>query len=101
MLTKELYETYSIKALEYLDKAGIALTEEERKNVEVAEYELGCLDRIVVHRNDVINSGWVNISVGKSEYWKTKILSFFNSILVFNRVNHDDCSWLLSHVFAF
>ncbi len=46
MLTKELYEKYSKKALEFLDKAGIALTETERKNVEVAEYELGCLDKV-------------------------------------------------------
>lgn len=46
MLTKELYEKYSAEALRYLDKAGIALTEEERKNVEVAEYELGCLDQV-------------------------------------------------------
>ncbi len=46
MLTKKDYEIYSAKAAEYLAKAGIAITEEERANIQVAEYELGCLDKI-------------------------------------------------------
>ena len=46
MLTKKDYEIYSAKAAEYLAKAGIAITEEERRNIQVAEYELGCLDKI-------------------------------------------------------
>ncbi len=46
MLTKEVYERCAKRALEYLDKAGIALTEEERKNVQVAEYDLDCVDTI-------------------------------------------------------
>ncbi len=46
MLRKEEYELYSAKALAYLDKAGIVIHPEERRRVEVAEYELGCLDQV-------------------------------------------------------
>ncbi|MDP4094802.1 MAG: D-lyxose/D-mannose family sugar isomerase [Bacillota bacterium] len=46
MLNKELYEKTCVKAYEYLVKAGIAVTEEERKNMEVAEYGLNDLDNI-------------------------------------------------------
>ena len=46
MLRKEEYELYSAKAQSYLEKAGIAITPEERGRVEVAEYGLGCLDQI-------------------------------------------------------
>jgi D-lyxose ketol-isomerase len=46
MLTKELYEKYSREALKYLDKAGIALTEEEKQNVQVAEFCLGCVEKV-------------------------------------------------------
>ena len=46
MLTKELYEKYSAEAVKYLEKAHIAITDEEKANIEVAEYELGCLDKI-------------------------------------------------------
>ncbi|MBQ8541620.1 MAG: D-lyxose/D-mannose family sugar isomerase [Clostridia bacterium] len=46
MLTKQDYEKYSSLALEYLEKAGIVITETEKKNVEVAEYELGCIEKV-------------------------------------------------------
>ena len=46
MLTKELYEKYSAEAVKYLEKAHIAITDDEKANIEVAEYELGCLDKI-------------------------------------------------------
>lgn len=46
MLTKSDYEKYSRKALEYFEKANIVLTDEEKSRIEVAEYELGCLDKI-------------------------------------------------------
>ena len=46
MLTKELYEKYKKLALKHLKKAHIAVTKEEIENLEVAEYELGCLDKI-------------------------------------------------------
>ena len=46
MLTKQDYEKYSQLAIEYLEKAGIVITEDEKKKVEVAEYELGCIDKV-------------------------------------------------------
>ena len=46
MLTKEIYEKCSKRALEFLDKAGIALTEEEKNNIQVAEYDLDCVETI-------------------------------------------------------
>ena len=46
MLTKQDYEKYSQLAIEYLDKAGIVITDEEKKKVEVAEYELGGIDKV-------------------------------------------------------
>ena len=46
MLTKSDYEKFSREAEKYLDKAGIAITEEERGRIEVAEYELGCIEKV-------------------------------------------------------
>ncbi len=46
MLSKELYKEACEKALEYLDKAGIVITENEKNSMEVAEYGLGEIDRI-------------------------------------------------------
>lgn len=46
MLTKEIYEIYSTKAAAYLDKAGIAITDKERSEIQVAEYDLGCVEKI-------------------------------------------------------
>lgn len=46
MLTKTDYEKYSAEALKYFEKAHIALTNEEKARVEVAEYELGCIEKI-------------------------------------------------------
>ena len=46
MLNKQDYEFYTAQALAYLDRAGIAITEKERAQVEVAEYNLGCIDKI-------------------------------------------------------
>lgn len=46
MLTKKDYEIYSKKAAEFLEKAHIAVTEEEKARIEVAEYDLGCIDKV-------------------------------------------------------
>ena len=46
MLTKKDYEIYSKKAVEFLEKAHIAVTEKEKARIEVAEYDLGCIDKI-------------------------------------------------------
>ena len=44
MLTREQYEEARVKALEYFDRAGIVLTEEERDNLEVSDFGLGRLE---------------------------------------------------------
>lgn len=46
MLTKQDYAIYSKKAVEFLEKAHIVVTEEEKARIEVAEYDLGCIDKI-------------------------------------------------------
>ncbi len=46
MLTKEIYEKYRKKALKFLKKAKIVITEKEAKEIEVAEYGLGMVDKI-------------------------------------------------------
>jgi D-lyxose ketol-isomerase len=43
MIKKEQFEQAQKKAGEYFDKAGIILTERERKNIEVADFGLGDL----------------------------------------------------------
>ncbi len=56
MLTKNDYEKYSKAALEYFEKAGIVLTEEEKTKIEVAEYELGCIDKIGLELITYVNT---------------------------------------------
>ena len=46
MLTKNDYAKFSKEAEKYLEKAGIAITDEERSRIEVAEYELGCIEKV-------------------------------------------------------
>ena len=47
MLTKKDYEIYSKKAVEFLEKAHIAVTEKEKARIEVAEYDLRSEERRV------------------------------------------------------
>ena len=46
MLSKDLYSKTCERAFVYLEKAGIVVTEEEKSNMEVAEYGLGELEKI-------------------------------------------------------
>ncbi len=46
MLTKEAFEKAQKRALQYFDKAGIVITPEEAKNIEVVEFNLNRLDEI-------------------------------------------------------
>jgi len=45
-LNKEEYQFYQKKAKEYLDRAGIVITEEEFKNIEVTDFQLGRVEEI-------------------------------------------------------
>jgi D-lyxose ketol-isomerase len=44
MLTKEIYYSAKNRALDYFNKAGIVLTEEEKEKIEVADFGLGELE---------------------------------------------------------
>jgi len=44
MITREQYEQTRIKTLDYFKKAGIALTEEEKNNIEVVDFGLNELE---------------------------------------------------------
>jgi len=46
MLTKSEFENAKNKTLEYFDKAGIAVSETEKANIEVADFGLNRLDEI-------------------------------------------------------
>lgn len=46
MLTKEIYFKTCERALEYLNKAGIVVTEKEKREMEVAEYGLNDVENI-------------------------------------------------------
>ena len=46
MITKAQYEKYSKLALEYYEKAGIILTDEEKTRIEVADLGLGMIDKV-------------------------------------------------------
>lgn len=46
MITKTQYEEYREKTLKALEKAGIALTEKEKQNVEVADFGLNRLEEV-------------------------------------------------------
>ena len=43
-MNKEQVQAARLRALEYFRKAGIVLTEEERNNIEVADFGLGELE---------------------------------------------------------
>jgi D-lyxose ketol-isomerase len=46
VLTKDLYQQTCRRAIGYLERVGIALTEKERSEIQVAEFGLGMLDEI-------------------------------------------------------
>ena len=46
MLDKKQFEAARLNAISYFDKAGIILTEEEKKSIEIADFGLGDLEKI-------------------------------------------------------
>ena len=55
MITRQKYETLRAQVIDYYDKAGIALTEKEKANIEVADFGLGdpdhCALQLVIYIN--------------------------------------------------
>ncbi|HPQ47061.1 MAG TPA: D-lyxose/D-mannose family sugar isomerase [Clostridia bacterium] len=45
MITRKEYESAVVRTLEYFEKAGIVLTEEEKKRIEVADFGLSNLEK--------------------------------------------------------
>ena len=45
-MKRSVYEAQVKKALDYYDRAGIILSEEEKKNIEVADFGLGMIDEL-------------------------------------------------------
>jgi len=56
MLTKQEYHDARARASEYLQKAGIVLTLEEREKIEVADFGLGRLDEIGLELITYVNT---------------------------------------------
>ena len=46
MLTKEIYEKARLQAIDYLNMAGIAITDAEKQLIQVAEYSLNDIENI-------------------------------------------------------
>lgn len=55
-ITKEEHEAARVRALEYFQKASIAVTEEEKANLEVADFGLGELEAIGVQLVMYVNT---------------------------------------------
>ena len=46
MLTKEVYEQSRLRAVQYLDRAGIVITDVEKNDIQVAEYNMNDIENI-------------------------------------------------------
>lgn len=55
-MKREVYENQVKKALEYYAKAGIILTDAEKKNIEVVDFELGIVDDVGLQLLTYINT---------------------------------------------
>lgn len=55
-MTKAQYENQVKQALEYYEKAGIVLTEEEKKNIEVIDFGLGKVEQMGLQLLTYINT---------------------------------------------
>lgn len=56
MITREKYESVKEKVLDYFRAAGIALTEEEKANIEIADFGLEDLDHCALQLVTYINT---------------------------------------------
>ena len=56
MITKREYERAAARTLEYFDRAGIALTDAERKRIEVADFGLSDLGRVGLQLLTYVNT---------------------------------------------
>ena len=55
-MKREVYERQVKKALEYYEKAGIILSELEKNNIEVVDFEIGIVDKVGLQLLTYINT---------------------------------------------
>lgn len=55
-MKREVYENQVKKALEYYEKAGIVLSDAEKKNIEVVDFEIGIVDKVGLQLLTYINT---------------------------------------------
>lgn len=55
-MKRELYEKQVKRALEFYEKAGIILNEEEKKNIEVVDFDIGIVDKVGLQLLTYINT---------------------------------------------
>ena len=55
-MKKEIYDRQVEKALEYYERASIILTDEEKKNIEIADFGLGIVDKVGLQLLTYINT---------------------------------------------
>src|SRR5690606_21640775 len=54
-------------------------------------------DRIIVTRNNEINVIWVRVSINDTDYWNTKVLSFFDCNRFVVNVDDEQCVRYTTH----
>lgn len=55
-MKREVYENQIKKALEYYEKAGIVLTNEEKARIEVVDFEIGIVDKVGLQLLTYVNT---------------------------------------------
>ena len=55
-MKREVYERQVKKALEYYERAGIVLSEEEKNNIEVVDHGIGMMDKVGLQLLTYINT---------------------------------------------
>ena len=55
-MKREVYERQVKSALSYYEKAGIILSEEEKKRIEVVDFEIGIVDKVGLQLLTYINT---------------------------------------------
>lgn len=56
MLSRSIYHDCCRKAIEYFNKAGIILNEQEKSSIQVAEYDLNCVQTIGLELVEYVNT---------------------------------------------
>ena len=55
-MKREIYERQVQRALDMYEKANIILTEQEKKNIEVVDFEIGIVDEVGLQMITYVNT---------------------------------------------